>query len=77
MAWVKIKTIDGQIFTVPETLYNTLYKENEAYSLVEEPKPITPKQETKKEEIVKDDEQIQKHKLDEINTFRKGSKKIG
>lgn len=73
MAWVKIKTTDGSIISVPETLYNTLYKENKAYSLVDEPKP-TP-QKYNKGEIVKDGEQVQRFSINENGDIKKSTKK--
>lgn len=73
MAWVKMKTTDGSIISVPETLYNTLYKENEAYSLVDEPKP-TP-QKDNKGEIVKDGEQTQQFRNNEEYGIKKSTKK--
>lgn len=72
MAWVKMQTKNGTVISVPETLYNSLYKGNEAYSLVSEPKP-TPKKETKKEEIIKDG--IQKSDINANYNTRKSGKK--
>lgn len=73
MAWVKMKNRNGFILDVPESVYESMFKGNEAYSLLEEPKP-SPKFEKKEEEIVKD-EQIQQSEHDETIVNRKNSKK--
>lgn len=73
MAWVKMKNGNGFVLDVPESVYESMFKGNGAYSLLEEPKP-SPKFEKKQEEIVKD-EQIQQSKSDEGYATRKSTKK--
>lgn len=73
MAWVKMKNRNGFVLDVPESVYESMFKGNGAYSLLEEPKP-SPKFEKKQEEIVKD-EQIQQSKSDEGYATRKSTKK--
>lgn len=78
MAWIKMKTTTGQELSVPESVYQNLYANNGAFTLVQESKPA-PKinEENKKveeKEIVKD-EQTQQPKSDEDNSNRKGTKK--
>lgn len=73
MAWVKMKNRNGFVLDVPESVYESMFKGNEAYSLLEEPKP-SPKFEKKQEEVVKD-EQAQQSGSDETITNRKNSKK--
>lgn len=75
MAWVKMKNRNGFVLDVPESVYESMFKGNEAYSLLEEPKP-SPKFEKKREEVVKD-EQTHKSDSNENNSDRKGSKKAG
>ena len=75
MAWVKMKNRNGFVLDVPESVYESMFKGNEAYSLLEEPKP-SPKFEKKQEEIVKD-EQTHKSDSNEDNSNRKSSKKAG
>lgn len=75
MAWVKMKNKNGFVLDVPESVYESMFKGNGAYSLLEEPKP-SPKFEKKQEEVVKD-EQILKPKSNEDNSDRKSSKKAG
>ena len=72
MAWVKMKNRNGFVLDVPESVYESMFKGNEAYSLLEEPKP-SPKFE--KKEDVKKDEQIQQLNCDENNIARKSTKK--
>lgn len=72
MAWVKIKSVNGDILNVPETVYKNMFANNEGFSLVQdEPKP-SPKIE-QKQEVESDG--IQKPKLDENKPYRKSSKK--
>lgn len=75
MAWVKMKNKNGFVLDVPESVYESMFKGNGAYSLLEEPKP-SPKFEKKQEEVVKD-EPISRPKSDEDKSNRKGSKKVG
>lgn len=72
MAWVKIKSSDGE-FLVPESLYDTLYKNMEAFSLVEESKPPINSNNVVE---VKNDTNVQKSIGDERNPNRKSTKKI-
>lgn len=73
MAWVKMKNRNGFVLDVPESVYESMFKGNEAYSLLEEPKP-SPKFEKKQEEVVKD-EQAQQSGSNETIANRKNSKK--
>lgn len=73
MAWVKMKNRNGVVLDIPESVYESMFKGNGAYSLLEEPKP-SPKFEKKQEEVVKD-EQIRKSESNEDNSDRKSSKK--
>lgn len=73
MAWVKMKNRNGFVLDVPESVYESMFKGNGAYSLLEEPKP-SPKFEKKQEEI-KQDEQIQQPNADETVAVRKNTKK--
>ena len=75
MAWVKIKNTTGDIIQVPETVYETMFANNEGFSLVkDEPKPSPVLEEKiKKTEVVKDN--VQEHKSDETNIVRKSTKK--
>lgn len=75
MAWVKMKNRNGFVLDVPESVYESMFKGNEAYSLLEEPKP-SPKFEKKQEEVVKD-EQTHKSDSNENHSDRKSSKKAG
>ena len=74
MAWVKMKNRNGCVLDVPESVYESMFKGNGAYSLLEEPKP-SPKFEKKQEEVVKD-EQISKPERNEDSNSRKGSRKV-
>lgn len=73
MAWVKMKNRNGFVLDIPESVYESMFKGNEAYSLLEEPKP-SPKFEKKQEEVVKD-EQAQQSGSNETIANRKNSKK--
>ena len=73
MAWVKMKNRNGFVLDVPKSVYESMFKGNEAYSLLEEPKP-SPKFEKKQEEVVKD-EQAQQSGSDETIANRKNTKK--
>ena len=73
MAWVKVQTKTGNILTMPETVYESMYKGNEFYSLLQEPKP-SPKFENKKQEEVVDNG-VQKPKFNEDSNFGKSTKK--
>lgn len=75
MAWVKMKNRNGFVLDVPESVYESMFKGNGAYSLLEEPKP-SPKFENKQEEVVKD-EQVSKPRTGERKPVSKGTKKVG
>lgn len=79
MAWIKMKTTTGVELTVPESVYQNLYAQNDAFTLVQESKPAPKSNEEKKvekKEIVKD-EQTRKSESNEDNSDRKSSKKAG
>ena len=75
MAWVKMKNINGFVLDVPESVYESMFKGNGAYSLLEEPKP-SPKFEKKQEEVV-NDEQVSRPISSEKRTAGKSPKKVG
>ena len=78
MAWVKMKNRNGFVLDVPESVYESMFKGNGAYSLLEEPKPspnkIEEKNKVEEKEIVKDD--LRKYNTNETISARKGTKKI-
>ena len=92
MAWVKMKNRNGVVLDVPESVYESMFKGNGAYSLLEEPKPAPKVSDEKptdkvekiesetnqenKEEEIVEDEQIRKPNNNENNNTRKGSKKV-
>ena len=73
MAWVKMINNVGDIISVPESVYKDAFSHNEAYSLVQEPKPSPKIEKTKKEEVV--DDGLQKPKGYERRYSEQGTKK--
>ena len=73
MAWVKVKSKTGNILTMPESVYEGMYKDNEFYSLITEPKPSPEIKKETQEEVV--DNGVQKSQLNENSTYRKSTKK--
>jgi hypothetical protein len=74
MAWVKMISKGGMTLTVPESVYKDAFSHNEAYSLVEEPKPFSKPKEPKIEKgEVEDGTQIRQS--DEVKPSGKSTKK--
>ena len=61
MAWVKVISKTGNILTMPEKVYEGMYKENEFYSLLKQPEP-SPEIKTEKQEGDVDDGKVQDNK---------------
>ena len=93
MAWVKMKNRNGVVLDVPESVYESMFKGNGAYSLLEEPKPSPKVSEEKpadkveeiesetnqenKKEEIVKDEQVSRPSDNEKRVVSKGSKKVG
>ena len=73
MAWVKVITKTGNILTMPQTVYEGMYKENSFYSLFSEPKPFS-KPEQKNEGVIEDGE-LQNNNSNETKPSGKSTKK--
>lgn len=74
MAWVKIKSTNGNTLTVPSYFYEKLYKNNPSFTLVEPIPENKPKQKIEKENVT-NGENLQQHKQTERNTPRQNSQK--
>ena len=75
MAWIKFKNVKGEVYSVPESVYNSMFAGNDGFTLMQESKPA-PKITDEKKEDVKKDEQIQQLNGDENNIARKSTKKV-
>lgn len=75
MAWVKMISKGGIVLSVPESVYEDAFKHNEAYSLVEEPKPFSKPKEQKIEKGEVEDGKVQVDKNDADKYTGKGPKK--
>ena len=74
MAWIKFKNVKGEVYSVPESVYNSMFAGNDGFTLMKESKPAPINEKTEKEEI-KQDEQIQQPNADETIAVRKNTKK--
>ncbi len=77
MAWITMISKTGSKISVPESVYENMYKENEFYSVLEESKPSPKiKEEKQQEEVVKDEHaEIPKPVGDETKPVRKSPAK--
>lgn len=73
MAWIKVRLKGKAIIDMPETVYENMFKGNEAFEVIEEKSEPKPTNIEKKEEIVED--VIQEPKLNEGQNTRKNTKK--
>lgn len=72
MAWIKVKSINGKVSTVPESVFKNSYEKSGAFIRIEEPKP---EKKSKKVEVDNNDTEVFKSEDTEIETPRKDSKK--
>lgn len=82
MAWIKVKLKEQSIIEMPETVYNNMFKGNEAFVVIEEKydeateeksEPIPTNKEEKKEKV---EDVLQEPKLNEKSDNRKNTKKV-
>lgn len=74
MAWIKFKDLKGDVYTVPESVFGSMFAGSDGFTLVQDSKPAPKKEDKIEKETVKD-EQIHEHKPDENSIIRKSSKK--
>lgn len=73
MAWIKVKDMCGDVYSIPESVFKNLYENSGVLVRVEEPKP----QKKNKVEVEEVDSEIQQPKTDEFNSNSKNKKKAG
>lgn len=73
MAWIKVKDMQGKIYTVPESVFKNSYESSGVLVRVEEPKP----QKKPKVEVEEVDSEIQRPEENEFNSYSKNKKKAG
>ena len=74
MAWIKVKLKEQAVIEMPETVYNNMFKGNEAFEVIEEKSEPIPTNEKEKKEKVED--VLQEPKLNEKSDNRKNTKKV-
>ena len=73
MAWIKVKLKEQAIIEMPETVYNNMFKGNDAFEVIKEKsEPIPTNKEEKKEKV---EDVLQEPKLNEKSDNRKNTKK--
>lgn len=73
MAWVKVRNQYGQIFEVPDTVFETHYKGHSAFTIIEEPKELKIK--TKVEVVEDGNNEIPNDSDNAKEVVRKSTKK--
>lgn len=73
MAWIKVKDMQGKVYSVPESVFKNSYESSGVLVRVEEPKP----QKKSKVEVEEIDTKIQQHEGSEVSSNYKNKKKAG
>ena len=71
MAWIKVKNMQGKVYTIPEPVFKNSHQSSGVLVRVEEPKP----QKKSKVEVEEVDTEIQRPEENEFNTHSQNKKK--